>query len=102
VWSVVLGDLTADPPGMPPATSAAVRYEYRVPNVIRTDGDRTVYRLVLQHQPKPHPETVEIRLSLPDGARSIKAKGWKKAEGGVLVWGKVLDEDLTLEVSWRN
>jgi hypothetical protein len=102
VWSVVLGDPAAFPPGMPPGTSAAVRYQYRVPDVINTVEDRTVYRLVLQHQPKAHPETVEIRFALPDGARSITAKGWKKAEGNVLVWDRVLDEDLVLEVSWQS
>jgi hypothetical protein len=101
VWSVVLGDPAAFPPGMPPATSAAVRFEYRVPGVIRTVEDRTVYRLVLQHQPKAHPEAVEIRLSLPDGASSIEAKGWKR-DNGSLVWERVLQEDLVLEVSWRS
>ena len=103
VWSVVLGDPAVFPPGMPPGTSAAVRYEYRVPGVLRTVEGRTVYRLVLQHQPKAHPESVEIRLALPEGARSIEAKGWKKADGGrSLVWEKVLDEDLVLEVSWQS
>jgi hypothetical protein len=104
VWSVVLGDPAVFPPGLSPGTSAAVRYEYRVPGVLRTVDGRTVYRLVLQHQPKAHPESVEIRLSLPEGARtihSIPAKGWKRAEGS-LVWEKVLDEDVVLEVSWQS
>lgn len=103
VWSTVLGDATTFPPGMPPGESASIHLRYEVPGAISFPGDRSVYRLVLQHQPKSHPETTRVRFTLPEGARGVVARGWKKSEGGrVLTWEKTLNEDMVLEVSWRN
>jgi hypothetical protein len=103
VWSTVLGDATTFPPGMPPGESATVNLRYEVPGAVSFPGDRSVYRLVLQHQPKSHPETARVRFTLPDGAKGVVAPGWSKSEGGrALVWEKTLNEDIVLEVSWRN
>lgn len=102
VWSAVLGDPANSPPGMSPATTSSFKLTYRVPGVIETSGDRSVYRLVLQHQPKAHPETVEIHLRLPGSATDVKARGWKRSDEATLVFERVLDEDLILEVSWRS
>lgn len=103
VWSVVLGDATAFPPGMPPGETASVRYRYEVPGAVTFTKDRSVYRLVLQHQPKSHPETTRVQLTLPGRANDVSAPGWSKTQGGrVLTWEKTLTEDMVLEVSWRS
>jgi len=93
VWSTTLDIL--------PEETGTVRFGYRVPGVIRTDGDRSVYRLVLQHQPKVQPETMTVSLTPPPGATDIDAPGWVR-EGKRLVWSKSLKEDLVLEVSWQR
>jgi hypothetical protein len=108
VWSSVLGDATTFPPGMPPGETATVQLRYEVPGAVSFPGDRSVYRLVLQHQPKSHPETARVRFTLPDGAKGVRAPGWDEVVhdqagvGRVLVWEKTLNEDIVLEVSWRN
>ena len=103
VWSVILGDGTIFPPGMPPGQTSSVRYRYRVPGAIKFTKTRSVYRLFLQHQPKGHPETTTVRITLPESARNVVAPGWKKTEGGrVLVWERTLVEDVQLEVSWQS
>jgi hypothetical protein len=93
VWSGTLA--------IPPGEDGSITFDYRVPGVVRTvDGSR-VYHLVVQHQPKVQPETLVVRLKVPDGASGIHAKGWKR-DGNVLVWDKPLTEDLNLEVSWQE
>ena len=81
--------------------TASVTYGYRVPGVVRTEGDRRVYRLVVQHQPKVRPEALVVRLHLPEGATDVRAPGWKK-QGDTLVLERRQDKDLELEVSWRR
>jgi hypothetical protein len=93
VWSTTLDIL--------PEETGTVRFKYRVPGVVRTEGDRQIYRLVVQHQPKVRPETMTINLTPPSGATEIDAPGWaRKGEG--LVWTGPLKEDMELEVSWRR
>lgn len=79
----------------------SLRYDYVVPDVLTTRSGRTVYRLTVQHQPKINPETLTVRLSLPEGATQIEAPGWKR-ENGTLVWERVVDADKVLEVSWQE
>ncbi len=79
----------------------ALRYEYVVPDVLTTRDGRTVYRLTVQHQPKINPETLTIRLALPEGARRVEAPGWER-NNGVLVWERTVDRDMVLEVSWQE
>ncbi|HET7483485.1 MAG TPA: DUF4012 domain-containing protein, partial [Actinomycetota bacterium] len=101
VWSVVLGDAGAVPPGMPPDSTYGVTYDYSVPGAVTTRGGRSVYRLVLQHQPKAHPETFRLRLTLPEGAHDVHAKGFARRHGS-LVWEHSLTSDEVLEVSWHD
>lgn len=86
---------------IPPATEGTLRFDYRVPSVVRTKDGRSVYRLQVQHQPKVRPENMIVRLSLPDGASDVRAKGWTR-DGDTLVWERPLKEDLVLEVSWQE
>ncbi|MGH2755004.1 MAG: DUF4012 domain-containing protein [Actinomycetota bacterium] len=86
---------------VPPDEEGSMTVDYRVPGVLRTVDDRRVYHLVVQHQPKVRPETLHVRLRLPEGAAAVKARGWKQI-GDLLVWEKPLTEDLDLEVSWRE
>ncbi|MEA2487868.1 MAG: hypothetical protein QOF16_1522 [Actinomycetota bacterium] len=85
-----------------PGKDGSIGYDYRVPSVVRTIGNRSVYRLVVQHQAKLHPETMDITLELPAGATQIAAPGWKKTSATELEWRHVLTKDTTLEVSWRT
>ena len=93
VWSGTLA--------IPPGEDGSITFEYRVPGVVRTTEGRRVYHLVVQHQPKVQPETLVVRLKLPEGATEVHAKGWKR-DGDLLMWDKPLTEDLDLEVSWRE
>jgi hypothetical protein len=93
VWSGTLA--------IPPGEDGSLTFDYRVPGVVRTVEGRRVYHLVVQHQPKVQPETLVVRLTLPEGATEIRAKGWKR-DGDRLLWDKPLTQDLDLEVSWRE
>ncbi|MFN2594012.1 MAG: DUF4012 domain-containing protein [Actinomycetota bacterium] len=85
-----------------PDKDGSIGYDYRVPSVVRTIGNRSVYRVVLQHQAKLHPETMDVTLALPTGATQISAPGWKKISASELEWTHLLNKDTTLEVSWRT
>ena len=93
VWSTTLE--------IPPREDAAVRFDYRVPGVVRTDGDHNFYRLTVQHQPKVRPERLEVRLRLPPGASGVVAPGWSRSQG-TLEWAGALTKDMVLEVRWRG
>ena len=80
---------------------ASVAYTYRVPDAVHADGDRRVYRLVVQHQPKVRPERLVVRLHLPDGATDVRAPGWDR-RGDTLVLERIQLRDLELEVSWQQ
>ena len=93
VWSAVLE--------IPPQETAALRLGYTVPGVVRRRDGRSSYRLVIQHQPKAFPETLSLRLRLPEGAQGVKAPGFQERDGR-LVLDKPLTRDLILEVSWQT
>ena len=92
VWPIALEIL--------PGETQSFSYDYRVPGVVRTDGNRRVYRLVVQHQPKVRPEQLIVRIHLPEGARDVRAPGWRR-DGDTLVLDRVQLRDLELEVSWQ-
>lgn len=79
----------------------AARFDYRVPSVVRSRRDRSVYRLVIQAQPKVDFQSTRVTLELPEGATAVVAQGWSR-EGDALVWDKLLRRDVILEVSWRD
>jgi hypothetical protein len=84
-----------------PRDTASLKIDYRVPGVLRTRDGRSVYRLQVQHQPKVQPETLIVRIAIPEGATGIRAPGFER-DGNVLVWEAPLRRDLTLEVSWQR
>lgn len=86
---------------IPLGDEGSTRFSYTVPNAVERAGQRWVYRLALQHQPKVRPETTIVRISLPDGARAVKAPGFER-RGDVLSWKKILRRDRIVEVSWRS
>jgi hypothetical protein len=86
---------------IPPGEVGTLAFDYRVPGVVRTVGDRLVYRLHLQHQPKVQPETFVIEISLPPGARKVEAPGFER-DGDRLIWDSEVKEDQILEVSWQR
>jgi hypothetical protein len=93
VWSATLE--------IPLGTEGAFRLAYTVPHAVVAEGDRSVYRLALQHQPKVRPEEVTLRVALPPGARGIVAAGFERRSDSV-VWAGALRRDRVLEVSWRS
>jgi hypothetical protein len=86
---------------IPPGEQGSVRYRYTVPGVVRSEGGRTVYRLVVQHQPKVHAETMRIRITLPDGATAIKAPVFNRSEDE-LRWERKLTRDMVFEISFSS
>jgi hypothetical protein len=93
VWPVALE--------IPFGDTQSVSYSYTVPGVVRSDGGRRVYRLVVQHQPKVRPERLVVRLHLPEGATDVRAPGWDR-RGDTLVLERIQLRDLDLEVSWQQ
>jgi Protein of unknown function (DUF4012) len=93
VWSAVFE--------IPVEDTQSVRYDYRVPDVLRTVDGRRVYRLVVQHQPKVNPETFILRIKLPEGATDVVAKGFER-KGETLVLERSIERDMELEVSWQE
>ena len=93
VWSATLE--------IPPTEEGSVRYEYRVPGVVRTKDGRRSYRLVVQHQPKIYPEMLALTLRIPRSATDVVAPGWER-DGNVLRRSRPLKEDMELKVSWRG
>ena len=93
VWSGTLS--------IPPLEEGALRFDYRVPGVVKVDDGQSSYRLHVQHQPKVQPESLVVKVTIPDGAKAIQAPGWKK-NGDVLIWDRPLEEDMVLEISWRR
>jgi hypothetical protein len=93
VWSAALE--------IPPRKRGTLGFSWVSPGVVVREGDRFVYRLVLQHQPKPNPEHLVISVSLPDGAQDVESLGFTR-RGGRLVWDKAFVKDAVLEVSWRS
>jgi hypothetical protein len=86
---------------IPVGMEGSVGFDYVVPGAVVTAGGRSTYRLVVQHQPRVRPETLDLRITLPAGAGDVRAPGFKR-DGATLLWQKPLTEDLTLEVSWRS
>ncbi|MDQ4142175.1 MAG: DUF4012 domain-containing protein [Actinomycetota bacterium] len=91
VWSATLE--------IPPGEEGSVRFDYLVPGVVQKSNGRFSYSLTLQHQPRVRPESMEISLTLPEGAEAIAAPGWER-DGRTLVWSKLLRRDMVLKVSW--
>lgn len=86
---------------IPVGETQSFRYDYRVPDVVRSEGSRRVYRLVVQHQPKVNPETLVIRIHVPESATDVKARGFEHRRD-VLVYKTVVKTDFEVEVSWQE
>jgi len=93
VWSTVLE--------IDPQETGSVTFDYVTPNVVREEDGRSVYRLVIQHQPKLRPETLRLSIKIPSTAKDVRAPGFK-AKDGRLLMERPLKKDLELEISWRS
>jgi hypothetical protein len=93
VWSATMQ--------IPAQKEGSLAFTYRVPAAVRRRGDRSVYRLVLQHQPTVRAQDMTVRLQLPAGATGVKAPGFIQKSAGVWVWHHQLDRDTVLAVSWK-
>jgi hypothetical protein len=86
---------------VPPGLTASFRIGYRVPAVVRTSKGRSDYRLVVQHQPKVYAEDLRVSIEVPSGARSIRAPGFRRT-GGTLLLERPLQRDSIFRISWRT
>jgi hypothetical protein len=86
---------------IPPDHTGSLGFDYLVPGAIRKSGDRSVYRLAIQWQPKVRPDDLIVRFRLPQGAHDVHAPGWRR-DGETMVFEQRLKGDLDLEVSWRT
>lgn len=93
VWSATLH--------IPVDHHGSFRARYVVPGAVRTQGGLSIYRLVVQHQPKVAPERLLIRLHVPRGASGIRAPGFERVDD-MLVFDHPLTKDIALEVAWRS
>jgi uncharacterized protein DUF4012 len=93
VWSATLE--------IPAGERAGVRFGYVQPGAVVRRGDRYIFRLALQHQPKVRPDSLHVSLHLPPRARGIVAPGWSR-RGRLLTWRRELVRDRDLEVTWRR
>ncbi len=93
VWSATLQ--------IPAQQQGSFTVDYRIPGAVRSRGDRSVYSLLVQRQPKVRPEDLVVRMLVPQGAHSIRAPGFQR-EGDTLVFQRPLTKDTELEVSWEE
>jgi hypothetical protein len=86
---------------IPPRESGSLEIDHRSPDAVFRREGRSVYRLVVQRQPRINPQRLLIQLNLPPDASDIQARGFKK-DGRTLTLDRQLRSDTILEVSWRS
>jgi hypothetical protein len=82
-----------------PDRARAVRFDYSVPGVIRSNDGRKVYRLTVQHQPLLNPAELTVNVRLPDDAVVLSAPGWT-VNGNEATLKVVLTRDLVTEITF--
>jgi hypothetical protein len=79
---------------------------YQTPNLVETTGRLSHYRLLIQEQAGAHPQTVDIRIALPEDAELIFASPETDAvyESDHVVVEFLLEQtsDLWIDVIYRN
>jgi len=93
VWSASLQ--------IPAQQEGSFSVDYRIPRAVRSRAGRSVYSLLVQRQPKITPEDLVVRILVPEGARSIRAPGFRR-EGDTLVYQRPLTRDTVLKMSWEE
>ena len=88
---------------IPPGKDGSLSFRYRVPGALykKAEDLRSGYRLLVQAQPKIHPDELRVRVHLPDGASDVDP-GAFELDGDTLIFEGVLKEDLVLEATWRS
>lgn len=87
---------------IPAGREGTLGFDYRMPRVVRTRGERRSFTILVQQQPKYRPKPTEIRIRLPEEAEAVRAPGFKPEADGVLVWERRTRKDVNLTVSWRE
>jgi hypothetical protein len=85
--------------------TARVRYTYQVPAGVLREGERAVYRLLVQKQPGTREFPLRVRVELPPNRRLLgtipEAKITTENEAAVLEYEVTLSADLTFTVTFE-
>lgn len=89
---------------LPPQERRTVRLEYDVPAAAVRDGDSLTYRLDLDPQGMVRPQSVSVRVHLPDGfAADDLPEGWSDEGRGTVTWtDEALDDSPRLALVARR
>lgn len=89
---------------LPPQARRTVRLAYDVPAAAVRDGDSLTYRLDLDPQGMVRPQSVSVRVHLPDGFTADElSEGWSAAGRGTVTWtDEALDDSPRLALVARR
>lgn len=89
---------------LPPQARRTVRLEYDVPAAAVRDGDSLTYRLDLDPQGMVRPQSVSVRVHLPEGFTADELPtGWSTAGRGTVTWtDEALDDSPRLALVARR
>ncbi|KRF02658.1 hypothetical protein ASG88_04610 [Nocardioides sp. Soil777] len=89
---------------LPPQARRTVRLEYNVPAAAVRDGDSLTYRLDLDPQGMVRPQSVSVRVHLPNGFTADDLpEGWNANGRGTVTWtDETLDESSRLALVARH
>jgi hypothetical protein len=80
---------------------ASIRYQYRVPGVVKTTAEGKVYTLTVQHQPMINAQRLVVHVHLPKGSDIVSLdKGWA-ASGDTITYTGVVTRDFTTSIVFR-
>jgi hypothetical protein len=81
----------------PAGDTGTVRFDYSVPEAVRTTEEGSVYELTVQRQPSINPARLRVEVTLPDGATVRSAPGWT-VDGNVATLQVTLTRDLVARI----
>lgn len=89
---------------LPPQARRTVRLEYDVPAAAVRDGDSLTYRLDLDPQGMVRPQSVSVRVHLPEGFTAAELpEGWSATGRGTVTWtDEALDDSPRLALVARR
>jgi hypothetical protein len=84
---------------IPPGGRREVLVRYRVPGVLRTDGDETTFSMALYPQALVRPDRLDLRIHAPEGVTFVPETPTEGADGGTFTASGLLEE--TMEIRLR-
>ncbi len=78
--------------------SSYLEFRYRVPNVLVEEDGARIYRLTVQRQPRVNDQSIQVRVTYPDGwAPHAPKDGWT-VEDGTATWFQPVTQDFQVEL----